>query len=284
MGKNRFYFYKKDNEKNALDEYDKKVDESKDKNKDKWIYHYEVLPHAFFGDISKAKVIFLAKNPSYVEYDDEYDDWLYLEKFSNEHPDVEFDLNTNSNDYEKDLKNVNFFESYKTNYNRCFYTTWKWWKSNVIDKVKCGGTKALKSSEVAFVNISGYQSEQYKAHDYTKDINKDNWFGSSLNKKTLLDRIKNEDVITIIVWGKNEWSQFLSESKNGDFFKNNKSGKFIVLNDTCDRDKKGEKIGRQHINSIYSILKNEQDYKEKNIYNDNEISVLKDWFSIDESE
>ncbi len=277
----RIYYYEKD--KKGLDEYDKMVDNSNDRNKGKWFYHYEVMPHAFFGDISKAKVIFLAKNPSYSEYDDEYDDWLYKKYFSKKYKNDNFDLNKNFKEYEDDLKNVKFFESYTEDYNSCFYTTWKWWNINVIDKAKCGGENKIKSNEIAFANISGYQSVEYKDHNYKKNINKNNWFGSSISKEELLKKIKNEETYVVIVWGKKEWSQFINESKNVDYFENNKRGKYIVLNQTKDIDKNGKKICRQHINSIYSILSNENYYISNEIYSEEEISVLKKCFSKDQN-
>ena len=261
MEKDRKYCYEKDIK--GLDVYDKIIEDSKDKDKDKWIYHYDVLPHAFFGDISKANILFLAKNPSYAKYDDEYDDWLYLENFATKHPNEEFNLEIYKKEYEDDLKKVSFFEDFKKNYNKCFYTTWKWWNSKVINGAKC----KIDSDKVAFVNISGYQSMKYKAHKYTEEVHQNNWFGSSMEKSELINKMNDPNVCVIVVWGKEEWSEFLTEKKNVDFFEEKKEqGKFIVLNQF------------QKINSIYSILDNKEEYIKKNIYNETDISLLEKYF------
>ena len=54
-----------------LKEYNERVKKLDDG--DDYVYHFDVLPQPYFGDVNNAKILLLAKNPSYSEYEDPVD-------------------------------------------------------------------------------------------------------------------------------------------------------------------------------------------------------------------
>ena len=122
--KTREYFYEKDEK--GLNIYDAKYDKNIN-----YKYHYNVLPHPYFGDIENAQVIFLAKNPSYSEFEDEYDTWKFFEDTKNDQKILNVDQ------YDKYLKETFLLNPFKDGNNKSFFNSWKWWNKKVIGHVEC---------------------------------------------------------------------------------------------------------------------------------------------------
>lgn len=268
MGKEiREYVFEKDNE--GLDEYEEKYGDNED-----FKFHYNVLPHPYFGNIEKATVIFLAKNPSYSKYEDEYDTWKFFE-------DTKYDkdkiLDEGNSQYDDYLEKTYLFKGFAEGNNKSFFNSWKWWNKKVIGEVTCNdGTNA---KDIAFVNLCGYQSKEFVEFNYVNEEIR-NWFGCSKESSVFETILKKNNVFFVVVWGRKEWSNFFNEvchiknngKKNNDFFDNNLSGRFIVLNQY--KSKSGDiKCGR-NINTLEMILNGSK----AEVYDESLVNKLKEYF------
>ena len=182
-----------ENDKVQMEEYQDKVNNIT--YKENYLYHLDVLPQPFFGDVSNADVLILAKNPSYAMYEDEYDTWTY-EKYITEQK-SEINLNDFNDNYYKILKNVDFFKKFDNKFNSLFFNTWKWWNKNVIGE----GVKPKSDTKVAFVNYCQYHSKEYYNVNY-------NSFQPS---DEIIKQLKNnlDKKLIIIVWGDDLWKNVL---------------------------------------------------------------------------
>lgn len=210
----------------------------------KYVYHLEILPQPYFGDISSPNVLFLALNPS-------YDDSKKYE--SNDMKDEAcFEISKgNLIEYINNLQNVNFFDTPEANNSFYVNGAWYWYRDRVIgNKVK------LKEEKKAgFLNLCPYHSRRYN------DIKKNNFAGKD-SLWCLLNYLKSVDELELIVviWGKTIWDNFIKEYSKSTF--NDLSSffggkKIIYLNKTANG-----KFG-YHINKIGDILKNDNLYKEE---------------------
>lgn len=204
----------------------KKDTEKQKKYENKYLYHLDVLPHPYFGDVENAKILFLAENPSYDKFEDEYDTWLYMIRYG--YP----DLSDKNDKYYDVIKKVNMFKSFSDENNRLFFNAWKWWNKNVI-----GDNVSLKDDykgKVAFMNLSGYHSKKYNSLKL-KQLSNLKMFG---NRENEWKSSKNVELI-VCVWGKNEWKKLLGDKMNDE--------NTIILNN------------RQNITTIEQILNSEDD-------------------------
>ena len=116
--------------------------------KKKYELHLNVLPHPFFGEIDNPDILFLAGNPSYADYyEDELDTYLYLRNNNN-----------NLDNYVDNLKKANFFKEWNCKENISFISSWKWWNSRILGKVKL---RKGSNPKIGFINLCGYQSKSY---------------------------------------------------------------------------------------------------------------------------
>ncbi len=276
--KTRLYYYEEDIKKvngndNCLDVYDKKVSKLKT-NKELYEFHYDVLPQPFFGDYENADILFLAKNPSYAEYEDEYDTYSFLEYFKNIY-NRDFVWNNDYEDYETLLKKVDFFEGFEQATNNIFFNTWKWWNLNVIGH----NVKVKQNKKVGIINLCPYHSKNYLSYADTKDYEK-NWLESQKSNQETIKKAVESAQLIIVVWGKPEWQKYL----NG-FNKD-----VIVLNQTSKMDENGKVKYGQNINNLEVILKAfDPDYKQsdknaklKEVYKEDFIEKIKllDYFEL----
>lgn len=170
-----------------IDDCNKRIAESRmsSKNKDKYKYHLEVLPHPNFGNVKEAKILFLAINPSYDKFEDEYDTLMYTKTHEN------IDLQNENDEFYKTLKNVNFLEEFDKTENLYFFNAWHWWNKKVIGYE----VEAKKPEKFAFVNLCGYHS---------KSFNDKYYFANSI-----INDINFKDLeLVIIVWGEQLWRPY----------------------------------------------------------------------------
>ncbi len=172
---------------NGEEQIEKINDNINDKNKQ---YHFDVLPHPYFGDVENAKVLFLAKNPSYDQYEDKYDTKVYKD-YRNGKGFGEINLSNEDDHYYTALKKANFAEPFDQENNLLFFNAWKWWNKKVIGY----GAEAINPSKIAFINLCGYHSKSFNSRQYVPNsvINKIKW---------------NDLKLIIYVWGKSEWEEY----------------------------------------------------------------------------
>ena len=177
--------------------YQEKV--SKITYKENYLYHLDVLPQPFFGDVSNADVLILAKNPSYAMYEDEFDTLMYEEYCDEQNNRI--DLNDCNNKYYETLKQVDFFKGFNDKINRLFFNTWKWWNTNVIGD----GVKKKTNVNVAVVNYCPYHSKEYydvKYNSFKPSNEIINQIKANIDKKLI-----------IVVWGDYLWKEIIGKKE-----------------------------------------------------------------------
>lgn len=220
------YILKEDSK--NLKEYNERV-KNLDDGED-YIYHFDVLPQPFFGKVNNAKILLLAKNPSYSEFEDEYDTFLYKRQHK------EININNYNDLYYETLKDVDFFENFDADCNKFFFNAWKWWRKNVIGNKVCMKEK-YSSKDVAVLNLCGYHSKRYY------DVNYNNYSKEYIKS---IDFSKFE--LVIIVWGKDLWLPLLEGKVNKE--------RIVFLNEYKD-EFNNIRYG-QNIIPIAKLLENEE--------------------------
>ena len=199
-----------DNEDMNFDSYVSKKDYEniEEDNKNEFIYFYQthVLPQPFFGNIKNPKIVVLAKNPAYDIFN-EFDEFDKLKK--------KYGLQSNN---DENLINFIINNGNKLLFDNEFSDscTQKWWKTIFKDLLPDDGFETLLN-KIGIFNLCGYHSRSYYEFPkrFLKDKDKD-YFETQIALKEHLEAIKKEckKPIFIIIWGEQEWRNFLPE----DFF------------------------------------------------------------------
>lgn len=206
-----------------VDDYNNDIEKNKrmkKNNKDKYMYNLKLLPQPYFGNIMNPDIIILALNPSYAPGDDEIDTYLFKTRIKDDYlkslQNVDFTKKIDYDELNNFLNNTN--EAPDINY--CFINTWKWWQNNVFRNI------VFQEKEIGIINLCSYHSKQYRPF---KELFKSQYnFKNYLKPK--LEEFKSDDSkLLIIVWGKSEWNNYLTDTEESDFFKDFKN--IIVLND-----------------------------------------------------
>jgi len=158
-----------------------KCKKNKQKYKDDYEYHCNVLPQPFFGNIINPEILIIANNPSYAKYDDEYDTKLFLSK-------------NELNEYIEILKRVNFFDTFNDD-NRYFYNTWNWWHRKVTGNLAINSKD--KKGKVGIINLCGYHSKYFNEEHYK---NFPSFNEEILDNLIKIGEKKNKKFVIIFVW------------------------------------------------------------------------------------
>ncbi len=198
------------------------------KNKN-YIFHLNVLPQPFFGEINDPDILIIAKNPSYAKNEDEQDTYLYLKN------------HINLDCYYENLKEVNFFKNWSAGENLSFINTWNWWNKRVI------GGAHLKNSEtkIGIINLCAYHSKYFLNDHYE--------YLPFLSVNEIVEIIKKAKFV-IFVWN----GAFLDSFKNVIV-----KDRYVVLNRYIDCNF-NYKYGT-NLNSIKSVISNKKELYEKSI-------------------
>lgn len=248
------YYFQDDSD--YLKKYDERIKIMSDEDKKKYEYHLNVLPHPFFGDIEKADVLILAKNPSY-DLGDEFETWFYEKEKASSNGKIDL------NDYINELKNVDFFKDWndETTSNKFFFDSWKWWH-DIFE-----GLELKEGKKVGIINLTPYRSKSYFSIDNVES----NW--QKIIKKYVNNNLKlffeiEKNKLLITVWGENDWgiSNDFTEPK-----------KYLLLN----LNSKGDSMGVSKRNIIFFMeQRNREEFK--NIYDDVVFKKLDELFEVKE--
>jgi len=153
-----------------------------------------LIPQPWWGNIENPKIIVLAKNPSYLDSDDEY----------NRDPDFRnvLDKNLSATKRDQDLYLSSLFYNFKE---KQVFKTWKKYLRGYKER-------NFNLDEIGIFNMFGY----YRTHLDDYELKNSHINTISQVRKTIIDKILNDPEKVFLLWEgtRNNWLELLLEEKN----------------------------------------------------------------------